>query len=289
MAKKRSGMGSRGIHAMIGAKQKSDNSSTDLRIEKLPVEQLKPGVYQPRQQFDQNALQELADSIKVQGLVQPIIVKPIDHDRYEIIAGERRWRAAQMAGLDRVPVVVRQADNQATLAMALIENLQREDLNPIETAVGLKRLMEDFELTQQAVADAVGRSRAAVSNLLRLLKLPQVIQQALHDGEITMGHARAIISLPEELQLELVEKAKQKGWSVREMEEAVQHILVPKKVIKDAKLKAMPHIEAIMQKQQDLADKIAAKVKISHRENGKGKLEISYNNLEELERLLNLF
>ncbi|MBD3777015.1 MAG: ParB/RepB/Spo0J family partition protein, partial [Thiotrichales bacterium] len=149
-------MGSRGIHAMIGAKQKSDNSSTDLRIEKLPVEQLKPGVYQPRQQFDQNALQELADSIKVQGLVQPIIVKPIDDDRYEIIAGERRWRAAQMAGLDRVPVVVRQADNQATLAMALIENLQREDLNPIETAVGLKRLMEDFELTQQAVADAVG-------------------------------------------------------------------------------------------------------------------------------------
>lgn len=282
-------MGSRGIHAMIGARQKSENSTTDLRIEKIPVEQLKPGVYQPRQQFDETALQELADSIRVQGLVQPIIVKAIDDDLYEIIAGERRWRAAQVAGLDKVPVVVRQADNQATLAMALIENLQREDLNPIETALGLKRLMEEFELTQQAVADAVGRSRAAVSNLLRLLKLPQAVQQALHNGAISMGHARAIISLPESMQLELVEKATQKGWSVREMEEAVQQILVPTKRLKQARQAAKPEMEAIILKQQQLAEKIAAKVKISHRENGKGKLEIGYESLDELERLLNLF
>ncbi|WP_028485615.1 ParB/RepB/Spo0J family partition protein [Thiomicrorhabdus chilensis] len=289
MAKKRSGMGSRGIHAMIGAKQKSENSSTDLRIEKLPVNQLQAGVYQPRQQFESSALQELADSIRVQGVVQPIIVRPLDNDQYEIIAGERRWRAAQLAGLDKVPVVVRQADSQATLAMALIENIQREDLNPIETAIGLKRLLKEFELTQQEVADAVGRSRAAVSNLLRLLKLPQAIQQALHDGEISMGHARAIISLPEDKQLELVEKAKLKGWSVREMEEAVQQILVPNKVIKESKKKAIPGMEQIETQQNMLAEKIKAKVKINHRESGKGKLEISYDNLEDLNRLLKLF
>lgn len=289
MAKKRSGMGSRGIHAMIGAKQKSENSSTDLRIEKLPVNQLQAGVYQPRQQFESSALQELADSIRVQGVVQPIIVRPLDNDQYEIIAGERRWRAAQLAGLDKVPVVVRQADSQATLAMALIENIQREDLNPIETAIGLKRLLKEFELTQQEVADAVGRSRAAVSNLLRLLKLPQAIQQALHDSEISMGHARAIISLPEDKQLELVEKAKLKGWSVREMEEAVQQILVPNKVIKESKKRAIPGIEEIQAQQNVLAEKIQAKVKINHRENGKGKLEISYDNLEDLNRLLKLF
>ncbi|MDX1348500.1 MAG: ParB/RepB/Spo0J family partition protein [Thiomicrorhabdus chilensis] len=289
MAKKRSGMGSRGIHAMIGAKQKSENSSTDLRIEKLPVNQLQAGVYQPRQQFESSALQELADSIRVQGVVQPIIVRPLDNDQYEIIAGERRWRAAQLAGLDKVPVVVRQADSQATLAMALIENIQREDLNPIETAIGLKRLLKEFELTQQEVADAVGRSRAAVSNLLRLLKLPQAIQQALHDGEISMGHARAIISLPEEKQLELVEKAKLKGWSVREMEEAVQQILVPSKVIKESKKKTIPGIEQIETQQNMLAEKIQAKVKINHRESGKGKVEISYDNLEDLNRLLKLF
>ncbi|WP_373018452.1 ParB/RepB/Spo0J family partition protein [Thiomicrorhabdus sp.] len=289
MAKKRSGMGNRGIHAMIGAKQKSENSNTDLRIEKLSVTQLQAGVYQPRQQFDETALRELADSIRVQGVVQPIVVKALDDDRYEIIAGERRWRAAQLAGLDKVPVVVRQADSQATLAMALIENIQREDLNPIETAIGLQRLLKEFELTQQEVADAVGRSRTAVSNLLRLLKLPQSVQDALHEGLISMGHARAIITLPEEVQLELTEKAIDKGWSVREMEEAVQQILVPSKVIKEAKKKQIPGFEEIQQKQKQLADKIAAPVKINHRENGKGKLEISYDNLEELNRLLNLF
>ncbi|MDG6774277.1 ParB/RepB/Spo0J family partition protein [Thiomicrorhabdus sp. ZW0627] len=289
MAKKRSGMGNRGIHAMIGAKQKSENSNTDLRIEKLSVTQLQAGVYQPRQQFDEAALKELADSIRVQGVVQPIIVKAVDDDRYEIIAGERRWRAAQLAGLDKVPVVIRQADSQTTLAMALIENIQREDLNPIETAIGLKRLLKEFELTQQEVADAVGRSRTAVSNLLRLLKLPQSVQDALHDGQISMGHARAIITLPEEVQLQLTDKAIEKGWSVREMEEAAQQILVPSKMVKQAKQNRIPGIKEIQEKQQVLADKISAKVRISHRENGKGKLEISYNDMDDLNRLLNLF
>jgi len=289
VVKKRSGMGNRGIHAMLGAKQKSDNSSADLRIEKLPVDQLQPGQYQPRQQFSETALQELADSIKVQGVVQPIIVRPIGTDKYEIIAGERRWRASKLAGLDKVPVVIRQADSQATLAMALIENIQREDLNPIETAIGLKRLLKEFDLTQQTVADAVGRSRAAVSNLLRLLKLPENIQTALHQGLISMGHARAIISLPEDAQQALADKAIEKGWSVREMEEAAQRILVPKKLITEAKKRAIPNIEQVMQSQSVLADKLGANVKINHKENGRGKIEISYSDLEELNRLMKLF
>lgn len=288
MVKKRSGMGTRGIHAMLGAKQKSDNSSADLRIEKLLIDQLQPGQYQPRQQFEESALQELADSIKVQGVVQPIIVRPIGADKYEIIAGERRWRASKVAGLEKVPVVIRQADSQATLAMALIENIQREDLNPIETAIGLKRLLKEFDLTQQAVADAVGRSRAAVSNLLRLLKLPKGIQNALHEGRLSMGHARAIISLPENVQKELADKAMDRGWSVRDIEEAAQQVLVPKKLIKTAKKKAIPGIERVINHQQVLGDKLSAKVKISHHETGRGKIEISYKDMDELERLLKI-
>lgn len=288
MVKKRSGMGTRGIHAMLGAKQKSDNSSADLRIEKLLIDQLQPGQYQPRQQFEESALQDLADSINVQGVVQPIIVRPVGTDKYEIIAGERRWRASKLAGLEKVPVVIRQADSQATLAMALIENIQREDLNPIETAIGLKRLLKEFDLTQQAVADAVGRSRAAVSNLLRLLKLPKEIQNALHEGRLSMGHARAIISLPEDVQKELADKAMDRGWSVREIEEAAQQVLVPKKLIRTAKKKAIPGIEQVINHQQMLGDKLSAKVKINHQETGRGKIEISYKDMDELERLLTI-
>ncbi|WP_026329718.1 ParB/RepB/Spo0J family partition protein [Thiomicrorhabdus arctica] len=289
MVKKRSGMGKLGIHAMIGAKQKVENSSADLRIEKVSLSQLQPGQFQPRQQFNDDSLQELADSIKVQGIVQPIIVRPIGADKYEIIAGERRWRASKLAGLDKVPVVIRQADSQATLAMALIENIQREDLNPIETAIGLQRLLKEFDLTQQAVADAVGRSRAAVSNLLRLLKLPKNIQNNLHDGLLSMGHARAIISLPEVVQEDLANKAIDKGWSVREIEEAAQQFLVPKKLVNEAKKKAVPGFDEVMSKQDELAVRLSAPVKINHRENGRGKIEISYQDMAELNRLLNLF
>jgi len=289
VVKKRSGMGKLGIHAMIGAKQKADNSSADLRIDKVALSQLQPGQYQPRQQFNDESLQELAESIKVQGVVQPIIVRPIGADKYEIIAGERRWRASRLAGLDKVPVVIRQADSQATLAMALIENIQREDLNPIETAIGLQRLLKEFDLTQQSVADAVGRSRAAVSNLLRLLKLPEAIQNNLHDGLLSMGHARAIISLPEVVQKDLASKSIDKGWSVREIEEAAQYFLVPKKLINEAKKKAVPGFDEVKLKQGELAEKISAPVKITHRENGRGKIEISYQDMGELNRLLNMF
>ncbi|VAW49472.1 Chromosome (plasmid) partitioning protein ParB [hydrothermal vent metagenome] len=289
MAKKRSGMGKLGIHAMIGAKQKSDNSRADLRIEKVAVERLQPGQYQPRQQFDEASLQELSDSIKAQGMVQPIVVRPLDSETYEIIAGERRWRASKLAGLDKVPVIIRQADSQATLAMALIENIQREDLNPIEVAIGLKRLLKEFELTQQAVADAVGRSRASVSNLLRLLKLPKSIQKELHAGKISMGHARAIISLPESEQKKIIAKAIESAWSVREIEEAVQKLLIPAEIVKEAKERAIPNIERVKEHEAFLAQKMQAAVKINHKSSGRGKIEISYKDLDELKRLIRCF
>lgn len=281
MAKKR-GMGKRGVSALIGGKQKSEASVSDMRIEKIRIEELVPGSYQPRYKFDEEALTELSDSIKVQGIVQPIIVKVKDNG-YEIIAGERRWRAAKMAGLEVVPVVVRHADNQATLAMGLIENMQREDLNPIETAVGLKRLMQEFELTQKEVAEAVGRSRSGVTNLLRLLKLPEMIQEWLHDGLLTMGHARAIITFPTDVQLSMAQKAIDKGWSVREIEKAAQDALLPKPV----KTKYKPNLsEQITLQQEGIAEKLAAKVKIAHRDTGKGKIEINYQSEEDLVRIL---
>ncbi|MBO1927757.1 ParB/RepB/Spo0J family partition protein [Thiomicrorhabdus sp. 6S2-11] len=279
-------MGGRGLSAMLGAKQKSEKNVSDLRIEKIAISQLQPGQYQPRQQFDDEALSELADSIKVQGVVQPIVVRPLQDDQYEIIAGERRWRASKLAGLETVPVVIRQADGQATLAMALIENIQRENLNPIETAIGLKRLLEEFELTQQEVAEAVGRSRSAVSNLLRLLKLPQAIQSALHDGQISMGHARCVISMPEPIQTDLVSKAVKSGWSVRQMEEAAQEVLVPKAAKKAVKAAQTP--EFVSKHQDNLSKALEAKVQIKHGDKGRGKIEISYKDEDELQRLYQL-
>lgn len=286
MAKKRSGMGARGVNALIGGKQKVDSNLADLRIDKIAIDALIPGVYQPRQQFDEVALQELADSIRIQGIVQPIVVKAIADQQFEIIAGERRWRAAKMAGLESVPVVIRKADNQTTLAMALIENIQREDLNPIETALGLKRLMKEFELTQQAVADAVGRSRTSVTNLLRLLSLPEQIQAWLHQGDLSMGHARAIVTLPEEMQLALSEKAIAKSWSVREMEQAVQNLLVPKKLKTQQNRHDLP--VKLQEHQQQLIDKMDAPVKISQGAKGRGKIEITFKSESELERLIGL-
>ncbi|PLA74670.1 chromosome partitioning protein ParB [Hydrogenovibrio sp. SC-1] len=286
MAKKRSGMGIRGVNALIGGKQKVDSNVADLRIDKVAIDSLIPGVYQPRQQFEEVALQELADSIRIQGIVQPIVVKAVANQQFEIIAGERRWRAAKLAGLESVPVVIRKADNQATLAMALIENIQREDLNPIETAMGLKRLMKEFELTQQAVADAVGRSRTGVTNLLRLLTLPKQIQDWLHQSDLTMGHARAIITLPEDMQLSLAEKAISKSWSVREMEQAVQNLLVPKTLKSQQNRHTLP--VKLQEQQQQLAEKMATNVKISQGAKGRGKIEIPFKSEAELERLIGL-
>lgn len=282
MAKK-GGLGNKGVRALYGAKQKAQGSVSELRVEKIAIEQLIPGQYQPRYKFDEDSLMELSESIKVQGIVQPIVVKPVEDDAYEIIAGERRWRAAKLAGLEKVPVIIRVADNQTTLAMALIENIQREDLNPIETALGLKRLMSEFELTQQAVADAVGRSRTAVTNLLRLLKLPEQIQHWIHDGALSMGHARAIVTLPEHLQLELSEKSIKHQWTVRDMEQAVQALLIPK-TQKKKEQRALS--EFVAQQQRKLSEKMATPVKIQQRANGRGKIEISFTSEDELQRIL---
>lgn len=288
MVKKRSGMGGRGIQAMLGAKQKSDNSQNEQRVDRVAIRQLQPGQYQPRKTFDEAALQELADSIQAQGLVQPIVVREIEEDKYEIIAGERRWRACKLAGLEKVPVIIRNVNSQETLAMALIENIQREDLNPIETALGLRRLLEEFELTQQAVADAVGRSRSAVSNMLRLLKLPQSIQDALHDGKISMGHARCVINFPDEIQAELIELAIENAWSVRQIEQAAQKRLQqPEDKEKSANHLSDEQESYIQTQQQHLADLIGSKVKIQHKVDGKGKIEIRYQDQNELLKILN--
>ncbi len=279
MAKKR-GMGQRGVSALIGGKQKTQSSVADMRIEKISIELLESGVYQPRYKFAPEALQELADSIKSQGIIQPIIVK-IKGEKFEIIAGERRWRAAKLAELKFVPVVVRHADNQATLAMALIENMQREDLNPIETAISLKRLMKEFNLTQQEVANAVGRSRSGVTNLLRLLKLPELIQEWLHDALLSMGHVRALITFPKDIQIALAQKAIDKNWSVREIEKAAQAQLTPKKLRAKSPLPRF-----VTEEQEKVSSLLGAKIKISHQETGKGKIEINYNSLDDLNRIL---
>lgn len=283
MAKRQSGLGGRGLNALMGGKLKADAHINEWRVEKLPLDQIKSGAYQPREKFDDQALQELAESIKAQGLVQPIIVKWLAESSYEIIAGERRWRAAKLAGLSTVPAIVRQVDDQQTLAMALIENIQREDLNPLEEARALQRLMAEFELTQQQAADAVGRSRTAVTNILRLLKLPTVIQDWLHNEILSMGHVRALISLEEHQQLDLAQKAIDQAWSVRQMEKAVQNLAeFGEKAIKP-KPALDPNIQAL---QQRLAEKLGAKVTINHADSGKGKLEIRYSNLDELDQIL---
>ena len=273
MAKKRRGLGNaRGLDKLLG----------EQRIEQIPTEQLQPGAYQPRQQFDQVALEALADSIRAQGMVQPIVARRLEEARFEIIAGERRGRAAQKAGLETVPVIVRQADNQTTLALALIENLQREDLNPIEQAQGLARLAEEFQLTHEQLAEAVGVSRAQVSNLLRLLRLPEMVQAWVHDGLLSMGHARALLSLPESTQLALGQRAIDEGWSVRQLEAAVQRLQQAKpktRVEKD------PNIAAL---EARLGERLGAKVAIRHGASGRGKVEIRYSDLDELQRLLDL-
>lgn len=284
MAKKRpSGLGKRGVNVLISSKQKSDAHVNEWRVEKLPIDQVVSGQYQPRQHFDEQALQELADSIKAQGLVQPIIVKWLDNQSYELIAGERRWRAAKMAGLETLPAIVREVDNKQTLAMALIENIQREDLNPLEEARSLQRLMQEFELTQQEVAEAVGRSRTAVTNLLRLLKLPELIQEWLHDDRLSMGHVRALLTLNEAQQIQLAQKAIDQAWSVRQMEQAVQAQQTAESSSTNKPKTIDPNIQAL---QNRLADKLGAKVMINHGAKGNGKLEIRYSNLDELDQIL---
>lgn len=267
----------RGLDALL-----ADNDVQSREQQRtLPVGHLQPGKYQPRTRMDSASLEELAASIRVQGLMQPILVRPVSDDRYEIIAGERRWRAAQMAGLTEVSTLIRDIPDEAALAMALIENIQREDLNPLEEALGLQRLIDEFSMTHQQAADAVGRSRPAASNLLRLLQLAAPAQELLMRGEIDMGHARALLPLAGAQQVQLAQRVVQKGLSVRETERLVQVALKAPK-------EATPNRpdRDVLRLQEELADLLGAQVAIRSNKRGAGKVLIEFGDLDQLEGIL---
>lgn len=283
MAAKKRGLG-RGLDALLGqanAARQPVEDSQDQQLKELPVDLIQRGKYQPRRDMDPQALEELAESIKAQGVMQPIVVRPIDGQRYEIIAGERRWRATQLAGLDAIPAVIREVPDEAAIAMALIENIQREDLNPIEEAMALQRLQQEFELTQQEVANAVGKSRVTVTNLLRLMALPDDVKLLLERGDIEMGHARALLGLPLEQQTQAARQVVAKGLTVRQTEALVRQWLNPRR--ESALVRSNPDIDRL---QLDLSERLGAEVKIQHGSKGKGKLVISYSSLDELDGVL---
>ncbi len=277
MAKPSRGLG-RGLDALLSG---NNSKASDDSLRELKVGQLKPGKYQPRSHMDEAALNELAASIKAQGVIQPILVRQLADGSYEIIAGERRWRAAQMAGLDLVPVLIRKVEDNAALAMALIENIQRENLNPLEEAVGIQRLIDEFLMSHQTAADAVGRSRSATSNLLRLLKLPQVIQDMVMVNQLDMGHARALLALDGAQQVAAANKIVADGLSVREAEKLVQHILNPQPV----HVKEKPDRD-IINLQEALSQRIGTTVQIKIGNKGSGKLIIDYTSHDHLDELI---
>jgi len=294
MATKKHGLG-RGLDALLGSAVPIRDHAAPAApsapaepprdvLKSLPVDLIQRGKYQPRTHMDQQALQELADSIRVQGVIQPIVVRPLAAGGYEIIAGERRWRAAQLAGLQDIPAVVREVPDQAAIAMALIENIQREDLNALEEATALQRLIDEFDMTHQAAAEAVGRSRTAVSNLLRLLDLDNEVKQLVEHGKLEMGHARALLALTGAAQREAAQRVVARGLSVRETEQLVRHLLQGKKA--PAKKTIDPDVRRL---QDDLCEKLGARVEIEYSAKGKGKLIIEYGNLEQLEGILEFF
>ena len=279
---KKSGLG-RGLDKLLSsANSESVTDASQLKL--LAVEKISPSPYQPRKNITQEGLQSLADSIKAQGLVQPIVVRKLADGQYELIAGERRWRASQLAGLLEIPAIVRELPDQAAAAMALIENIQREDLNALEEAQALNRLIHEFGLTHQQTAEAVGRSRAAVSNLLRLLELESQCKVLLEEGKLEMGHARALLALQGKQQIELAHKVAQYQLSVRATEKLVKQTLAGEL---QAIIAPKPTLNAdISQLQSRLADTLGAKVSINHSKRGKGKLVIEYNSLDELDGIL---
>jgi ParB family chromosome partitioning protein len=268
----------RGLDALLA--NDIENENGDLR--NLPVSQLQPGKYQPRSYMDEAALQTLADSIKAQGIMQPILVRALNEGRYEIIAGERRWRASQLAGLAEVPVLVKEIADEAALAMALIENIQRENLNPLEEAQGIKRLIDEFGMTHEKAAEAVGRSRVAVSNLLRLLSLSQSVQDMLMQNKLDMGHARALIGLNAAEQIMLANKAVAQGMSVREVENLAKQHITPTKAAKPANSQTRDVVEL----QEKLSDALGASVNIVAKASGAGVLKISYSSLDQLDGIV---
>ncbi len=282
MAAKKRGLG-RGLDALLGGDAAPAPGEAEGELRTLAVGLIEPGRYQPRQQMDPAALDDLAASIKAQGLIQPVVVRAVSRGRFELIAGERRWRAAQKAGLAEIPALVREVPDQAVMAMALIENIQREDLSSLEEAQALARLIDEFDLTHQKVAEAVGRSRAAVSNLLRLLDLPAEVKHLLEERKLDMGHARALASLPEPRAIALAREAVDRGWSVRELEAAVRRSELPLPPQKSSSKRPDPNIAAL---ERDLAEKLATRVRFAHQKGGGGKLVIHYHSLDELEGIL---
>lgn len=293
MATKRKGLG-RGLDALLGGSGSANTSavSTDNSVDKdavadeelkhIPVDLIQRGKFQPRRDMHPQALEELADSIKAQGVMQPIVIRPISSDKYEIIAGERRWRATQLAGLDKIPAVIRHVSDEAAIAMALIENIQREDLNPIEEAIALKRLQDEFELTHQQVAEAVGKSRTAVTNLLRLIALDDEVKKLLENGDIEMGHARSVLSLEPLQQRDVAQQVVAKSLSVRQTEALVRRLLEQKQQVKP-QITSNPDLQRL---EEGLGEKIGVPVNIQYSAKGKGKLILSYNNLDELDGIL---
>ncbi|AOE51030.1 ParB/RepB/Spo0J family partition protein [Kangiella sediminilitoris] len=283
----------KGLDALLGTssrpvKQASNTSSEsesvlnqDGVLKEIPIEFLQPGQYQPRRVMTEEGLEELADSIRAQGMIQPIVIRPVSKDKYEIIAGERRWRAAQRAELHQVPVLIKEVPDEAAIAMALIENIQREDLNAMEEANALHRLKEEFNLSHQQTADAVGKSRTTVTNLLRLMQLTEACKTLLERGDLEMGHARALLALNGSQQSDTAKTVVQKGLTVRETEKLIRNINEPKQ--KKKKTEKDHHIVAL---EQQLADKIGATVNINHGNKGKGNLVINYHSLDELDGIL---
>ncbi|HHQ4625477.1 TPA: ParB/RepB/Spo0J family partition protein [Aeromonas veronii] len=297
MTPKKRGLG-KGLDALLStstaARQKqvmSDQRTEEAmaptnqgELRKLPVEWLQSGKYQPRKDMSQDALEELANSIRAQGVIQPIVVRPLGEQSFEIIAGERRWRASQLARLEVVPCIVKDVPDEAAVAIALIENIQREDLNAIEEAVALQRLLTEFELTHQQVAEAVGKSRTAVTNLLRLNQLNDDVKRFVEHGDLDMGHARALLALSGQAQSELAKLVAQKGLTVRDTEKLVQKALEPAKAkVEPARDPQIGYLE------RQLAEKIGNQVQLQPGKRDSGKLVISYENLSDLDRILGYF
>ena len=266
----------RGLDALLGAAEAPRDA-----LATLPVSRIRPGRYQPRTRMGQEALAELAASIKTQGLMQPVLVRPVDRDRYELIAGERRWRAAQMAGLQEIPALVREVPDESALAMSLIENIQRENLNPMEEAAGLQRLVDEFRMTHEQAADAVGRSRSATTNLLRLLRLAKPVQAMVMEGVLEMGHARAVLALEGARQIEAANRVAARGLSVREAEALVAKMLRGQ----GARRAAKPDRD-LERLEEEVSGRLGTTVQIRAGRKGKGKVIVHYSSLDQLDQLL---
>jgi|TARA_B100000315_G_scaffold260923_2_gene327425 ParB family chromosome partitioning protein len=279
MTNRKRGLG-RGLDALLGHSEPETDQSAALR--EIPVEFIHPGKYQPRHEMDSETLSDLAESIKTQGVIQPIVVRTVSSDNYEIIAGERRWRATQLAGLDNIPAIVRDVSDESAVAMSLIENIQREDLNPMEEAAALQRLQDEFHLTHQQMAEAVGKNRTTVTNFLRLMNLSAPIAALLEKGELEMGHARALLTLTDEQQNLVAKDVVSKGLNVRQTESLVRRLVAGQKGSQRAH-----RVDVDTRQLEDrISDQLAQPVSIHHTAKGKGRLTIKYNSLDELDGIL---